>query len=117
MSIVDVQVRTISCNSCDKTATFNMKDHQQALQDNAWLNSTRVIQTGDGRNFVYCSDECEVVGVGTGAHNLPEKKKLVEVPTAGANEAIKIAAQAAKAAEEGTKAMKEGRPTKLHVVK
>ena len=117
MSIVDVQVRTISCNSCDKVATFNIKDHQQAVIDNPWLSSSRVIQTGDGRNYVYCSDECEILGVATTLHNIPEKKNIVEVPDGQGTAAIQIAANAAKQAESATKALKGGKPAKLSIVK
>ncbi len=116
MSIIDVQVRTISCNACDKTVTFNIKEHQQALDANAWLKSSRVIQTGDGRNFVYCSDQCEIAGIGSGVHNIPEQKKVVEVEGTG-TAAIAIAAEAAKNAEQATKAIKDGKPAKLQVVR
>lgn len=116
MSIIDISVRTITCNTCDKTATFNMKEHQQALKDNVWLGASRVVQTGDGRNFVYCSDECEVAGISGGKHNLIVPKKIVEVES-GDSQAVKIAANAAKQAEEATKAIKSGKPTKLQVVK
>jgi hypothetical protein len=115
MSIVDVQIRTITCNNCDKTVTFNTKDHQQVVIDNPWLNASRVVQTGDGRNFVYCSDECEVVGIGTGSHNIPEKKQVAEVT--GGDAAIKMAALQAQAAEEATRAIKGGKPSKLQIVR
>lgn len=117
MPILDVQVRTISCEQCDKTVTFSMKDHQQALKDNEWLSTSRVVQTGDGRNFLYCSDKCEVEGVGTTKHNVPEPKKVVDIPQAGAAQAVKIAAQQAEAARAGTKAIKEGKPANLKIVK
>lgn len=115
--IVDVQVRTISCDSCDKSTTFNVKDAQQAVNDNPWLNATRVVQRiFDGKNFTYCSDECELSAVSNGSHNPPEQKKIVEVAGSGSSEAIKIAADAAKKAEEATKAIKQGQPAKLTVV-
>jgi hypothetical protein len=117
MPVLDVQVRTISCEQCDKTVTFSMKDHQQVVKDNTWLNTSRVIQTGDGRNFLYCSDECEIAGIGTSKHNVPEPKKIVDVPQVGAAQAIKIAAQAAESAKEGTKALKTGKPANLKVVR
>ena len=117
MPILDVAVRTISCEMCDKTITFNQKDHQQVAKDTPWLSTSRVVQTGDGRNFIYCSDQCEIAGIATEKHNIPEPKKLVDVPSVGAAQAIKIAAQAAEEAKAGTQAMKEGRPTKLKIVK
>ena len=117
MPILDVAVRTISCEICDKTITFNQKDHVEVAKNTPWLATSRVIQTGDGRNFLYCSDACEIAGIATEKHNIPEPKKLVDVPSVGAAQAIKIAAQAAEEAKAGTQAMKEGRPTKLKIVK
>lgn len=116
MAILDQQFRTITCDTCGKTVTFDPKNAQQTVADNPWLNSARVVQNlGDGRNFCYCSDECTVVGVGQGNHNPVEKKKIVEAP--GGEQAIKMAALAAQAAEEATKAIKDGKSTKLQVVR
>lgn len=115
MSIHDTVIRTITCNGpeCKNTVTFEQKENKEAVDANPWLKSARVIQTGDGRNLVYCSDVCEVNGVGSGAHNPPEAKKVIEMPTGGSLDAIKKAAAAAKAAEEGTKALREGRPVNI----
>jgi hypothetical protein len=116
MSIVDTQIRTVSCNSCDKTATFDVKD-QKAIEEQPWLKNVRIIQVVSvGRNFVYCSDECEIAGVASGAHNIPEEKKIVDVPDGQSAAAIQIAANAAKQAEQATKALKDGKPAKLQVV-
>jgi hypothetical protein len=48
---------------------------------------------------------------------VPEPKKIVDVPQVGAAQAIKIAAQAAESAKEGTKALKTGKPANLKVVR
>jgi len=112
-----IQIRTITCDACEKTVTFDMDQHQEALKDNPWMNTTRLVQSGDGRPFLYCSDSCEVTGAGTGNHYIPEPKKIIETPQVGAAQAIKIAAEAAKQAREGTAAIKAGRPTNLKIVK
>jgi hypothetical protein len=117
LSIVDAQIRTVSCNSCDKTITFDVKD-PKVQQDNPWLNGVRVVQViGSGRNFAYCSDQCEIAAVAAGEHNPPEQKKIVEVADGQSSAAILMAANAAKAAESATKAIKDGKPAKLQVVK
>lgn len=112
MGIVDTTFRTISCNGCDKTVTFDQKDAQKISQENPWLLNTRVLQTGDGRNFSYCSDLCEISGVQAGQHNKPEPKKIIEMP-AGAEYAIRQAAAAAKQQEAATAAIKAGQPVTL----
>ena len=107
MSIVDSQIRTITCDGgCGKKILFDQKDQQATFQnnENAWLKGVRVIQTFDGRNFCYCGDECELKGVTLGKHNIP-----TIIQTAGqaqVNEAVKYAENVQKAdevAREGTK--------------
>ena len=113
MGLIDSTVRSITCNFCEKTVTFDRRLEKQVFDapGNEWLKATRVVQTVDARNLVYCSDSCEIKGAGTGAHNLPEPKRLVE---GVANEAaIKAAADAAKIAEAATTAMKTGQPVTL----
>lgn len=115
MSIVDNQYRTITCNgpNCTKTATFNIKEAEAAVKENPWLENTRLVnRLSDGRVFAYCSDACEVDAVTAGSHN-KEEKKVIEMPTGASREAIMRAAAAAKAAEEGAKALKEGRPVNI----
>lgn len=109
MGIVDSQFRTISCNACDKSVTYDRQKEKETFDDpeNVWLKSVRQITSLDQRVMAYCSDVCEVTGVGTGAHNLPEPKKIIETTGASAAQ-IKMAADAAKAAEEATKIMKSG---------
>ena len=114
MAIVDVQIRTVTCNGvgCDKTVTYDAKDIQPTIEANPWLKTLRIVQTASGRNFAYHSDECELSAVAAGSHNPEEPKKIIAMP-AGAN-AIAAAAAAAKAAEEGTKALKSGADIGLH---
>lgn len=104
MSIVDSQFRTITCNTCGKTVTFEPKDTVTVNDANSWLKTLRVIQTFQGRNYCYCSDECELAGVAAGNHNPVEVKKII----APSGNLVAQAAAAAKAAEETTKALKEG---------
>lgn len=120
MGIINTSFRTVSCNSCDKTATFPTTDQvaaNKAMEDFPWLKTTRLVNSADGRSFAYCSDECEVAGVTSGQHNPPEPKKIIEAPNEGTQAAIALAAQAAKQAEEATKSLKAGKPTKLQVIK
>jgi hypothetical protein len=115
MSVVDTSYRTITCNGpdCTTTVTFEPKDAEKTVKENPWLENARLTnRLSDGRVFAYCSDTCEVKAVTAGFHN-KEEKKLVEMPTGTAREAILRAAQAAKAAEEGSKALKEGRPVNI----
>jgi hypothetical protein len=115
MPMINTQFRTISCENCDKTVTFQVtEDGVEAkramdLPENAWLKTTRFVNTPDGRVLVYHDDECEVKGVGSGKHNRPEPKRIVEATNAQAE----LAAQAAKVAEEATTALKSGQPVTL----
>lgn len=115
MAIIDTQVRTIACDAfgCTKTITYPMSEHKQTFEDpaNAWLKTSRVVQSADGRNHTYCSDECEVKGVATGKHNIPEPKKLVE----GNAAAIAMAAQTAAAAKAAEQAIREGKPANIQI--
>ena len=122
MGIQDTSFRTVTCDQCHKTVTYE-QIHQQGgrvsidpkvLEDNPWLKSNRVVLTADGRNFGYCSDLCEVAGLETKQHNMPEAPK-VEIPTGSAQAQIQAAAAAAKQREDATKAIKSGEGTKLHI--
>jgi len=119
MAAVDNVYRTFTCNGieCTKTVTFEQTQDQlglkQAVDANPWMKTIRLVQSVfNGRNFLYCSDECELSAVAAGSHNPEEPKKIIAMP-AGAN-AIAAAAAAAKAAEEGTKALKSGADIGLH---
>ena len=124
MGIVDNQFRTVTCDQCGKTVTYEqLVDPRtgrqggispQVMEENPWLKTNRIVLTADGRNFGYCSDLCEVAGLEKGQHNMPEPPKI-EVPQGSAQAQIAAAAAAAKAREEATKNIKEGVPTKVHL--
>ena len=115
MSIVQQVFKTITCNGpeCKNTVTYDANQQgaeQQMAQDTPWLKTLRLVQNAQGRNFAYCSDECEIANVATGAHN-PETRKTIILPT-GAN-AAEVAAAQAHQAEEATRALKAGEAVKL----
>lgn len=78
MAIVDVTTRTIKCDNpaCDKTVTFNPANQEEIAKLPDWLRALRSIHLGNGQQFFYCSDVCEVEGVTTGKHNVPEPPKV-----------------------------------------
>lgn len=117
MGIVDLKTeyRTMTCNSCNHTATFDKEKPNDVVKENPWLLGGRMVQTGDGRVFWYCADECEVKGVTTGNHNIPEEKKVISIADAGGNAAIRRAADAARQLEEANRAIRAGEPTKLSI--
>jgi hypothetical protein len=119
--ISDVSVRTIKCDApgCDKTVTYAESEAAQAIKDNPWVRTVRILQNVFSLNpqqpprvFVYCSDPCEVKGVESGAHN-PIEKKIIQPPTGDALAAVKAAAAAAEANRAGTQALKEGRDVSI----
>jgi len=108
MSIIDSQIRNITCDAgCGKGVLYDRKDEKATfeLPENSWLRTTRVVQTADGRNLTYCSDVCEVNGVATGTHNIPEPKKIVEATNQAA---VALAAQAAAVARQADQNIREG---------
>ena len=109
MSIIQQTFKTVTCNGpeCKNTATFEAGSEQAVAEEKPWFKTLRMVQTAQGRNFVYCSDACEIANVATGVHN-PEERKNIIVPE-GANALAHAAAQA-KAAEDATKELK-GRPS------
>lgn len=115
MSIIDAQIRTISCNgpNCKKSVTFDVKDHEQVTKDNQWLLSGRNIGTTWGATFFYCGDVCEMESVAAGTHNPPVPKNLVDISEVGGQNAVALAAAAARRAEEATKKLKDGRPISI----
>lgn len=120
MSILDATYRTVTCNgpNCTKTTTFEQSQDgagvRAALEEHPWLKTTRIVQQiAGGRNYTYCSDECEIAGAGAGAHNPEEPKKIIAAPGNAGLAAIQQAAANAKAAEEATKALKSGGPVTL----
>lgn len=113
MSVIRQAFTTITCNGvgCANTVTFEDSKQQEVANETPWMRTIRVVQTGQGRNFVYCSDSCELSNVGAGAHN-PEERKVIAFPQ-GAN-AMEMAAAQAKAAENATKSLKEGSGVTIH---
>lgn len=113
MSIVQQTFKTVTCNgpSCVKTVTFEGGKEQEVANVTPWFKTMRILQTAQGRNFCYCSDECEIANAATGAHN-PEERKTIVLP-AGAN-AVDVAASQAAEAEAATKALRAGSGVTLH---
>lgn len=113
---VNATVRTISCDAqdCNKSVIFDLTQEKQVFEapENAWLKTTRVVQSADGRNSVYCSDTCEVKGVATGKHNIPDAPKIVPV---GNSAAVAAAAQAAAHARSTEEAIRTGKPAKVQL--
>ena len=124
MGIIDSQFRSVTCDQCGKTVTYEqLVDPRtgraggispQVMEENPWLKTNRIVLTADGHNFGYCSDICEIAGLETSRHNMPEPQK-VEIPQGSASAQIAAAAAAAKAREDATKAIKDGQPTKVHL--
>jgi|ERR1700733_5812869 len=113
MGVVDAQFKTITCNTCEKTVTYQHPQELTAtVEANPWIKTSRFVQTGDQRTFLYCSDLCEIAGIETKIHNVQEAPK-VEIPTGGAQAQIAAAAAAAKAAEQANKALHEGKPASV----
>jgi len=46
----------------------NKADKTDIIEQHSWLRTARFVQAA-GRNFVYCSDLCEVEAIRKGAHN------------------------------------------------
>lgn len=78
MAIKDVTTRTIKCDNpaCDKEITFHPDNQEEIAALPDWLRQLRSINLGNGAKFFYCSDVCEVEGVTTGKHNVPEPPKV-----------------------------------------
>ena len=117
MGLIDNQFRTLSCDgvSCLHSVTFQLskEEHAKALAEpgNEWLKTGRFVNTPDGRALFYCSDVCEIKGIETGQHNLPEPKRIISGVASAAQ--VASAAAAAKAAEAATQAIKAGSPVTL----
>ncbi len=94
MPISDQSFRTIKCDNtkCDKEVKFDLQDQAAIAALPDWLRTYRNVVLGNNTKFGYCSDVCEVEGVTSGTHNVPEPKKVVEATAADAN---RVAAQAA----------------------
>ena len=105
--ILDQQFRTISCNGagCEKTITYPMNEAKEAVEQNPWLKTVRLVQVEGKPPFVYCSDSCEVSGVTTGQHNPAEIRPTI---VQGSSASIKAAAMAAESAQRATRELKAG---------
>jgi len=112
MPNTNVIIRTSQCDQCKKSATFEVTQQggvdKAVLEEYPWLKSGRLVQTIDGRVLYYCSDECEVLAIGTGVHNQKEPELVDKTPPNKA--AIAAALRNAKASAEATKAIKTGAP-------
>ncbi|SRR6266478_1975405 len=119
MAIVATTFQTISCNSCDKTVTFDAAVFQtpagqkETIEANPWLRAYRAVNTIlDGRVSGYCSDECLIKAIEAGTFN-PIEKKVIDFPTGGIDASIRRAAAEAAAKVEGTRRLKEGQPVQI----
>lgn len=86
----DAVIRTIKCDNkkCDKETSFNPQDPAAIAAMPTWVRTYRMINLGNGARFGYCSDVCEVEGVTTGDHNVPEPPAVQEATLADARRAI-----------------------------
>jgi len=98
MSISDAVSRTIKCDApeCDKLVTFDPQVQADVIALPDWVRTLRNVQLGNRATFSYCSDVCEVKGVTTGNHNVPEPKQVEEATPAQA----KLAAQQSDAVNQ-----------------
>lgn len=103
--VKDEMVRTIKCDNpkCDKEVSFSPQNSEQIVALPDWVRTTRSITLGNNQRFIYCSDVCEVEGVTTGNHNVPEPPKVQEATGADMQQAIKAAAQVEKLKIKPTK--------------
>jgi len=105
MAIADLMSRTITCDNekctgfegkSPNTVTFNPQNQEEISKLPDWLRTTRTITLGNNTRFTYCSDVCEVEGVTTGKHNVPEPKQVQEATPAQAATVVKQAAAVEK---------------------
>lgn len=114
MSTVISSFVTITCDAqCGKSVTFaqNEQAQNEAVKDNPWLQAIRFVNLPDNRKFGYCSDECEIKGIGTGAHNPVQPKPVIHT---GSDQAIALAAQAQENARKAEAALKAGQGITVH---
>lgn len=92
MAINDTMTRTIKCDNpdCKNAVTFNPQNQEEVAALPTWLRTLRNVQLGNRQSFTYCSDVCEVKGVTTGQHNIPEPPA---VTPAQPGDVKKVAAQ------------------------
>lgn len=113
MGLQDTTYRTITCNQCGKTITYlHPTDLNQTVQENPWIRTSRVVTTGDQRQFLYCCDLCTAEALATGIFNVQEIPK-VEIAQGSVQAQIAAAAELARRKEETGKVLKEGGPITL----
>jgi hypothetical protein len=111
MGIVDNAFKTLTCESCTKTVTFDVQEFQtpegqkKIFEEAPWFRTYRMVNIVlDGRVWGFCSDECTLKAIEKSLFN-PIEKRLIE---GGNLEAIKRAAAEAAAKVEGTRRLKAG---------
>ena len=94
-SSTDAQIRTIACDGkdekgtpCVNTISFDVQNQEQIATLPDWIRTYRTITLGNNSRFGYCSDVCEVNGVTTGVHNVPEPQRVQEATPLDAQRAI-----------------------------
>jgi len=97
---------------CENDISFDQSTKEKTLNDNPWLRSYRTIQTGDGRSIGYCSDICEIKGVESGKHNIPEAPKIIPQANPAA---VALAAKAAELQRRGDQALRDGKPANIQI--
>lgn len=87
------QIRTMKCDApgCDKEVTFDVLNQEDIAKLPEWLKTGRNVQLGNRAGYFYCGDVCEVKGVTTGQHNIPEPTKVQGATPAQADEVIRAA--------------------------
>jgi hypothetical protein len=100
-------MQTISCDrpGCGNTVTFDTRLGKEAVAANPWLNTIRIVRTPDKREYLLCSDVCEIENIKSGAHNKQEPKQII---TDGSAQAVAAAAQAAEAAKASDANLRSG---------
>lgn len=118
MTMINTVYATVTCDGpeCQKTVTYLASDEQAELAkpENAWvLKTARIVQNlipAPGQQKpqarMFCSDECEIKSAATGAHNVPEPKRIIA--GAASAEHVAAAAAAAKMAQQATEQIKAG---------
>jgi len=98
ITTVDKMSRTIKCDSkkCENQTTFDPQSAEAVVALPDWVRTYRMVTLGNGARFGYCSDVCEVEGVTTGDHNVPEPKQVQEATGADMQRVIEQAKQVEK---------------------
>lgn len=92
------------CPSEAKYDALNKEAVSTVKVENPWIQSIRIVKAQDGREFLYCSDICEIEQIKSGVHNPPEQKRIIEASSPAAVAAAKAAADASRASDQNLKA-------------